>query len=326
MKRTATEERVALVRGQPYTLRVGDALLLPPDYRPLTLRQLPPSNSETQLTAPRSNIVDTEALHGQDTSGGEDSGPNAAEGLLALLPEYKPLTLAWQSARSCNLSEDPASNTSTTSSSSPESNVTDPLKSSWIRRKRKSDESGSRDIEVRESVEVETKISTIDTGDCNSSNLISKKRRIEEASTIHPDVGTRANGRTRVIEEIEEKEHRQEEYDATCDAFDDSTEAIAVLQSMFAELSEAELRKVLRDHGGDVDRSIDHLLTVAAIRRGEAGSLSMEDIEGNGSLLREPISREGSDAERELDDSEEGIVDEIKGTEWVSYRVKSITR
>lgn len=280
------------MREQVYTLHDGDAVYLPPDYRPIVLRLRRTATSaraeagahalptEANIAA----VASGSSARKEDAGSGEERVPRG--GLMQLLPDYRPLTMRWQSSAASDDVDLSGEGTGPSDGVSVGDRTKLPMAADgrWIRRKRKSNEvqvegggETSSDAHAKEGEELRS------SGGSESENAVRKKRR-----TIKDD-------------EDEDESRTQEE-------------SLSVLRSMFEALREAELRKVLRDNGGDVNQAIDSLLTLTAIRNGEAGSLSMDDIiETTGADSPTSTHSKDDDDGREFNESEERIIEDLKG-------------
>lgn len=275
---------------------------------------------------------------------------------MGLLPDFRPLSMWWQagSPASVDGSAVPPSEAREdavimeTSDSSAPAEATRPAKpptSGWIRRKRKSDdirpgranedaalpEDAGEEEEEKEEEEAEE-------------GLTRKKRRTVGHDRDHDAEEPKREAQGK------ETQSSDDELEARPAASDRDTEAevvavaratdelppsgdedVAVLQAMFEGVEEDELRKVLRENGGDVNQAIDSLLNLIAIRNGEAGSLSMDhreepEVEAREEMHTEASHRDNVNSEdpgedlgidiahdMELGENEERIVDTMKG-------------
>lgn len=246
-----------------------------------------------------------------------------------------------------------------TSDSSAPAEATRPAKpptSGWIRRKRKSDDirpgrenEDAALAEVREdAVEKNKEEEEAEEG------LTRKKRRTVGHARDHD--AEEAEREAQAMEKQSSDDERAAPLEARPAASDRDMEAevvavalgeatnelppsrdedVAVLQAMFEGVEEEELRKVLRENGGDVNQAIDSLLNLIAIRNGEAGSMSMDhreepEVEAREELPTEASHRDNVNSEdpgedlgidiahdMELGENEERIVDTMKGIVFV---------
>jgi len=296
---------------------------------------------------------------------GAEEGERAEGGrLVGLLPDFRPLSMWWQagSPASVDGSAVPPSEAREdavvmeSSDSSVPAEATRPAKpptSGWIRRKRKSDDiRPGRENEDAALAEVsEDAVEEKKEEEEAEEGLTRKKRRTVGHAHDHdaeePEREAQAkeeqssdDDRAAPLEARPAASDRDMEAEVVAVALGEATnelppsgdEDVAVLQAMFEGVEEDELRKVLREHGGDVNQAIDSLLNLIAIRNGEAGSLPMDhreepEVEARDEMHTEASHRDNVNSEdpgedlgldiahdMELGENEERIVDTMKGT------------